>query len=106
MYVCITAVEGLRAGDIVILEKSEDFNEVVAEVIGGGIAGFLTDVQPEGCLSKLFVENTIGKKRLIGRVAIKNGNVALFHSDAELKSRESVEFIRRRRGISSTAYNL
>lgn len=96
MYICITALDGLRAGDIVILEKSEELGEVAAKIIGGGIVGFLTDVQPEGCVSKLFVESTIGNKRLPGHAVVVNGNVALFHSESTLVGDGTVNFARRR----------
>ena len=84
MYICVSCTGGLKAGDIMILEKNDEFGEVAARMIGGGIVGFVTDKQPEGCLGKYFVEKTIGRKRLIGRVAIRNGNVALFQSDSAL----------------------
>lgn len=82
MYVCITNTGNLRAGDIVILEKDENFGEVAARMIGGAVVGFLTDVQPEGCLSKSFVENRIGGSRVIGHAVVLNGNVALFSTES------------------------
>lgn len=82
MYVCVSCTGNLRAGDIVILEKSAEFGEVAAKMIGGGIVGFVTDIQPEGCVSKYFVERKIGDKRVIGHAVILNGNVALFETDS------------------------
>lgn len=84
MYVCVSCTGGLRAGDIVILEKSKDFGEIAAKILGGGIVGFVTDRQPEGCLNKSFVERTIGDRRVLGHIAILNGNVALFHSESNI----------------------
>ncbi len=96
MYMCFTTYGGVRAGDIVILEKNDQFGEVSAAIIGGGIVGFLTENQPEGCLSKRFVENTIGSKRLIGHAVVVNGNVALFESESSLIGNEGVDLTRRR----------
>lgn len=95
MYVCFTTMGGLRAGDIIILERNSEFGEVAARAIGGGIVGFLTDNQPEGCLSKFFVENTIGKKKLLGHAVVVNGNVALFQSDSTALSDGVMDFSRR-----------
>ena len=82
MYVCVSCTGGLKAGDIVILERSREFGEVAAKIIGGGVVGFVTDRQPEGCVSKEFVERRIGNSRVIGHAAILNGNVALFASES------------------------
>ena len=81
MYVCVSCTGNLRAGDIMILEKSAEFGEVAAKMIGGGIVGFITERQPEGCVSKTFIENRIGDRRVIGRAVILNGNVALFNTE-------------------------
>lgn len=96
MYICFSTFGGLRAGDIVILEKSEEFGEVAAKAIGGGIVGFVTQNQPEGCLSKFFVENAIGRERLLGHAVVVNGNVALFQSDSTALSGGVVKFSPRR----------
>ena len=82
MYVCVSCTGDLKAGDIVILERSKDFGEVAAKIIGGGVIGFVTDRQPEGCVSKAFVERRIGDRRVIGHAVILNGNVALFSTDS------------------------
>ncbi len=82
MYVCVSCTGNLRAGDVIILEKDEYFGEVAAKQIGGGIVGFVTERQPEGCVSRSFVESRIGNRRVIGHAAILNGNVALFTSES------------------------
>lgn len=82
MYVCVSCTGNLRAGDIVILEKDNSFGEVAAKMIGGGIVGFVTDRQPEGCVSREFIENRIGGSRVLGHAVVLNGNVALFESES------------------------
>ena len=84
MYVCVSCTGNLRAGDIIILEKDEYFGEVAAKKIGGGIVGFVTDRQPEGCVSRSFIESRIGANRVIGHAVILNGNVALFSSESSV----------------------
>lgn len=97
MYVCVSNSGNLRAGDIVILEKSSDFGEVAARMIGGGIVGFVTDRQPEGCVSKEFVESRIGDNRVIGHAVILNGNVALFSSESPILNTSESDFTYQRR---------
>ena len=84
MYVCVSCTGNLRAGDIVILEKSREFGEVAAKMLGGGIVGFVTPRQPEGCVSRSFVESRIGNHRVIGHAVILNGNVALYETDSPI----------------------
>lgn len=86
MYICITNTGNLKAGDIIILQKNSDFGEVAASVLGGGIVGFITDIQPEGCLKKSFVESRIGNRRVIGRAVIINGYIALFSTESPILS--------------------
>lgn len=81
MYVCVTCDSNVKAGDILFLERSSDFGEVAAKVVGGIIVGFVTDMQPDGCVSKQYIESRIGGGRIVGRVAITGGNVALFTSE-------------------------
>ena len=92
MYVCVSCFGGLKAGDKLILEKNDEFGEVAAKIIGGGIVGFVTENQPEGCLSKFFVENAIGNKKVLGHAVVLNGHVALFQSDSTALSDETVNF--------------
>ena len=100
MYVCVSCTGNLRAGDILILERSEEFGDVAAKMIGGGIVGFVTEVQPEGCVSKSFVEQRIGSRRMIGHAAILNGNVALFESESHaLDYAQPAAFATRRQQI-------
>ncbi len=89
MYVCISNTGNLRAGDIVILEKDAAFGEVTASMLGGGVVGFVTDIQPEGCMSKSYVESNIGDRRVIGHAVILNGNVALFSSESKTLNGDS-----------------
>ncbi len=97
MYVCVSCTGNLRAGDIMILERDNAFGEVAAKQIGGGVVGFVTDRQPEGCVSRAFVENRIGNRRVIGRVAILNGNVALFVTESPVLNDVAPSFTSRRR---------
>ena len=78
MYICVTCDSKVRAGDVLFLEKSRDFGEVAAKAVGGAIVGFVTDIQPDGCVSKQYIENKMGSRRILGRAAITGGNVALF----------------------------
>ncbi len=82
MYICISNTGYLRAGDIIILQKNVDFGEVTASVLGGGVVGFITDIQPEGCMNKTFAETKIGNRKVIGRAVVVNGNVALLSIDS------------------------
>lgn len=104
MYVCVSCTGNLRAGDIVILEKNNDFGEVAAKMIGGGIVGFVTDRQPEGCVSKSFIENRIGNRRVIGHAVILNGNVALFSTDSPVFNEAQSGFTTSRRARMSAAF--
>ena len=82
-YNCLTTHRHLKHEDrvdkdVLFLEKSRDFGEVAAKAVGGAIVGFVTDIQPDGCVSKQYIENKIGSRRILGRAAITGGNVALF----------------------------
>ncbi len=96
MYVCISNTGNLRAGDIVILEKNSSFRDITASMLGGGIIGFVTDIQPEGCMSKSFVERNIGDRRVIGHAVILNGNIALISSESSVLGGERNSFGRGR----------
>ncbi|MBR2970691.1 MAG: hypothetical protein IKC48_02720 [Clostridia bacterium] len=98
MYVCVSCTGNLRAGDIIILEKDEYFGEVAAKKIGGGIVGFVTDRQPEGCVSRSFIESRIGANRVIGHAVILNGNVALFSSESSVLNNVPASCTYSRRG--------
>lgn len=84
MYVCVSCTGNLRAGDIMILERDAVFGEVAAKIIGGGVVGFVTEIQPQGCVSKSFIDSRIGSNRVIGRAVVLNGNVALFCSESSV----------------------
>lgn len=96
MYVCVSCTGNLRAGDVIILEKDEYFGEVAAKQIGGGIVGFVTECQPEGCVSRSFVESKIGDRRVIGHAVILNGNVALFATESPVLNDNATHFARSR----------
>ncbi|MBR2967704.1 MAG: hypothetical protein IKC35_02865 [Clostridia bacterium] len=97
MYLCVSCTGNLRAGDVIILEKDEFFGEVAAKKIGGGVIGFITERQPEGCVSRDFVENRIGDRRVIGHAVILNGNVALFATESPVLCDSATNFTRSRR---------
>ncbi len=83
MYICVTCMGGMKAGDAVIVEKDNELRELAVRPIGGVVAGYVTYTQPEGCVDYRYAYDNIGERRIIGRIAVVSGSVALVESDSD-----------------------
>jgi len=83
MYICVSCLSELKAGEVVILEKDSAIREMSVRPIGGVISGYVTYTQPEGCVDYKFAYQNIGERRIIGKVAIISGKIALIQSDSD-----------------------
>lgn len=83
MYICATCVDELKVGEVVILEKDMALKELSIRPIGGVVSGYVTYAQPEGCVDYKTAYSSIKDKRVIGKIAIISGGIALIHSDTD-----------------------
>lgn len=82
MYICITCKgSNVRAGENVILERDEFIRDAVVRIAGGTAVGIITPVQPEGCISKSYILQSMGCRKICARVAIRNNDIALLYID-------------------------
>ena len=84
MYVCVSCMGNVRPDEVVIMERDEELGEIAVRPVGGPIMGYLTFVQPNGCLEREYVAKRIKDQRVLGRIAIISGDVALVHTESRL----------------------
>lgn len=66
-----------------IIEKDFELGDISVRPVGGAVSGYVTYIQPEGCVDYRTASDNIGRRRIIGKVAIISGDVALIQSDSD-----------------------
>lgn len=82
MYIMITTLEEVKAGDTVVLRYDDKFNQIGAFEIGGGVLGYAAYNQPEGCLNVWTLSKRLGNRRILCTVAVALGGSVILYSDS------------------------
>ena len=89
MYFCILSDKNISAGETLVLGTNSR-GDLVCCLIEGTFVGYVSAKQPEGCLDFWEIASSVGKNRVLCKVAIKAGRVLILQSDSKLFARRGV----------------
>lgn len=89
MYFCVMSEKNISAGETLVLGTNSR-GDLVCCFIDGTFVGFVSAKQPEGCMSFWDIASSVGKNRVLCKVAIKAGKVLILQSDSKVFTRRGI----------------
>jgi hypothetical protein len=86
MYFCVMSEKNISAGETLVLGTNSR-GDLVCCFIDGTFVGFVSAKQPEGCMNFWDIASSVGKNRVLCKVAIKAGRVLILQSDSKVFNR-------------------
>lgn len=84
MYVCVSCLSPVKAGDVLILKVDRQMGEVGAYEIGGGLIGYASVSQPDGCLDAWTLFSRIGDSRVLCKAAVSMQNTVILYTESKV----------------------
>lgn len=95
MYVYVSCLRPVPAGDVLVLKCDRQMGEIGAYGIDGTLVGYAAATQPDGCIDSWTLFNRIGNNRVLCKAAVAMQNVLILYTDsavfAERECYERVE---------------
>lgn len=82
MYIGISTLNSVKAGEVLVLKVDRAFGLVGAYDIGGALIGYVAESQPEGCLDVWSIYASIGDNRILTTAAVALGNTVILVTDS------------------------
>lgn len=83
MFVCIDLKKQVKVGEVIVI-KADNRGNIGAFLVSGEQVGYLSDEQPEGCISYWTVMRNIFNNRILCQVAIKCGEAAILNTESDV----------------------
>ncbi|MDD7158134.1 MAG: hypothetical protein PUH99_03950 [Firmicutes bacterium] len=83
MYFCVMSEKNIQAGETLVLGINSR-GDLVCCLIDGTFVGFVSAKQPDGCLGFWEIASSVGRNRVLCKVAIKAGKVLIMQSDSKV----------------------
>ncbi len=88
MYIAISTLNEVRAGEILVLKVDRGFGLVGAYGIDGALVGYVAESQPDGCLDVWKIYSAIGDNRVLATAAVVLGQSVVLTTDSSVFRRE------------------
>lgn len=86
MYFCVMSEKNISAGETLVLGTNSR-GDLVCCFIDGTFVGYVSAKQPEGCMNFWDIASSVGKNRVLCKVAIKAGRVLILQIDSKVFNR-------------------
>lgn len=84
MYIGISTLNVVKAGEVLVLKVDRSFGLVGAYDIGGALIGYVSETQPEGCMDVWEIYAAIGDNRVLTTAAVALGNTVILYTDSRV----------------------
>ena len=88
MYIAVSTLNEVRAGEILVLKVDRSFGLVGAYGIDGALVGYVAESQPNGCLDVWKIYAAIGDNRVLATAAVVLGQSVVLTTDSAVFKRE------------------
>jgi len=87
MYICASTLSEVEIGQLLVLQKEKELDEIAVKNLNGEIIGFVLHSQPKGCISAFCALTKIEDNSVMTSVAVSAGETALLVTHSTLFQR-------------------